>query len=141
MGQHRRLRSCDLLNRLDLVVRDRRQPIPPFSQYPDETPSFLDFDVSELVHRMAQKEVPWKHRSSYEMPASIAPRPGLNLGEKHLKTLHQQLIVDLLLAMALSPEDMPLLISWVRLPTALSGRSMADFKFLLAHQQGFAPFG
>jgi hypothetical protein len=56
---------------------------------------------------VAQKEIARKHGNADEMSETAAPGPDINLGQKQVKSLRCQLIVDELLAMAAGPEDVP----------------------------------
>src|SRR2546426_1251366 len=59
-----------LLDGFNLIVRDRRQPIPSVSQDADKATSPTDFDVTCMVHLVVRKEVAGKHGH-----ADAAPNP------------------------------------------------------------------
>src|SRR2546427_6682720 len=108
MGLRRELGDHRSLDRVDLNVRDRCQPIPSVSQDADNATSLTDFDVTCMVHLVVRKEVAGKHGHADVVSNPVAPRPGLDFWKKEVESLGGQLIMHQLFAVALRPQRIPL---------------------------------
>src|SRR3989454_5436811 len=139
MGLRRELGAHHSLDRVDLNVRDRCQPIPSVSQDADNATSLTDFDVTCMVHLVMHKEVAGKHGHADAVPNPAAPRPGLDLRKKEGESLGGQLIMHQLFAVALRPERVPVpRRRSVRLLNALNRNARVHYNLV---RPGSAPFG
>src|SRR5215472_18728377 len=118
------------LNGLDLGVRYDLELIPTLPENRDESVRLADLDVARLVHDMAHEQVARKQRHLGQVSTRSASRPDIHPWEENLQTPGSYLITHLLLAIASSPEDVPL---W-------AGGDVGC-RSCLNVWQGFAPFG
>ena len=118
------------LKSLDLRVRHHLELVPALPENRDESVRLADLDVARLVHGVAHEEVAGKQRRLRQLSARAAARPDIDRWKKDLQALAGHLITHMLLAIAPSPEDVPL---WAGSRVRCGNR--------LGLWQGFAPFG
>src|SRR5258708_15133234 len=114
----------------------------PIAQDADQLPRLENLDVAVQIHGMVEEQVTGKHGNGDAVPHSAPSGPGLDLGEKRVKSLGGQLVTDKLLAVAFSPQGIPLPCRRCR-AQALIGRRDTRSRSL-CHEvfwQGSAPFG
>jgi hypothetical protein len=118
-------RLDDPLNRIDLVVGDRREAGPAVFENAHDPARLENLDVTFLVHPVADEEVAGEHRDADEPLLASALRPDAHRRQKRVESLRGELIGDQLLAVAVGPDRVPGFVCCCR-----SGNC-----------QGFAPFG
>src|SRR6266568_4279216 len=91
---------------------------------------------------MVEEQVTGKHGNGDAVPRPVPSGPGLDLGEKHLKSLGGELVKDHLLAVAFGPQGIPLRCSRVRAQALIGRRGTRSLSLCReVFWQGSAPFG
>src|SRR6266849_6804690 len=95
------------LKRLDLHVRNRTEPVPPFTENANDASCLLDFDVRVLVDSLVEKQVPGEHRNLNHVPYSTAATPDADPRQKDIEPFGHQLVRHQLLGVTSSPDGIP----------------------------------
>src|SRR5207245_11342143 len=114
--------TAALPNRLNHTNCHHVQVIPAHPQNAHQAPRLADFDIARLVHHAVDEEIAGKEGNAGERPDAASSAPGVDVGQEELEPLGGELVVHKLLAVAVSPQDVP---AFARHRT----------------WQGFAPFG
>src|SRR5207245_5171855 len=80
----------------------------PIAQDADQLPRLENLNVAVQIHGMVEEQVTGKHGNVDAVPPPAPSGPGLDLGEKRLKSLGGELVIDQLLAVAFCPQGIPL---------------------------------
>src|SRR5438105_4107550 len=81
-------------NSLDFLFGHDRQSVPPLPQNAHEASCLTDLKIHCTVHQTMQEEVAWKHGDRDAIPDPRALGPHLYLGQKEVKALRRELLVD-----------------------------------------------
>src|SRR5207249_7353689 len=131
-----------LLDCFDLRIRDHCQTVTPIAQDADQLPCLENLDVAVQLHGMVEEQVAGKHGNGDVVPHPAPSGPGLDLGEKRLKSLAGELVKDHLLAVAVAPQGIPLPCPRVRAQALISRRETRSLSLCReVFWQGSAPFG
>src|SRR2546428_4937865 len=122
IGEDGQTSSEDLPDRLDFTIWHHVELIPALPQNAHQAPRLADFDIARLVHHAVDEEIAGKEGNAGECPDAASSVPGVDVGQEELEPLGGELLVHKLLAVAVSPQDVPA---------------------FACHRtwQGFAPFG
>src|SRR5262245_10402826 len=107
IGEDGKLRTDELLNRVDLRIRHDFQVVPALPEQAHESAGFADLDVGRFVDGVAQKEIAAEQRNAAAHPGPAASRPRFGGRQENVKPFRDKLIVDELLAIAVGPRDAP----------------------------------
>src|SRR2546422_6331085 len=114
----------------------------PIAQDADQLPCLEDLDVAVQIHGMVEEQVAGRHGNVDAVPLPAPSGPGLDLGEKRVKSLGGQLVTDQLLAVAFGPQGIPLPCPRFRAQALIGRRETRSLSLCReVFWQGSAPFG